>query len=163
MRKPHVGDVIEVPLGGSDDAARAVVLFVSKHFKDVMLIGAPAPTDRNKGPFSLPELCDVIRVLVYTSQLSVSAGRWEVVGAIEVEAAEFFSERIVGENVWISDDVARKATSEERGTLPLMSVAGEGAVEKLLRQVLLDEERSRMTKLVAGRSTALLSRLRGRS
>ena len=130
MRKKNVevGEVALIPLEGGGFIP-GKVLYLSAYFKDVILLALfPQKLDAETMPASLP---DRPSLLLYTSQLPITKGRWKSVGAQGLRKNEIgIAKRIVANAVWLDDEELRPATDEDRASLPKMSVCGAGWVEE---------------------------------
>jgi hypothetical protein len=97
--KVHIGDVVLVPASGGFILAQ--VLYVSKRFKNVILLGmCSALTVEKKLPLELPSQ---FSALLYTSQEPITKGRWSVVGDMPLSDEDrALSKRIVAGDVWLN-------------------------------------------------------------
>lgn len=159
MKYVKSGSVISIPLpdGGS---CNAVVLFVSRYFRNVMLIGLFADGYRDSSGYTTGDLCDSIKVLVYTSQVMVKKGKWPIVGEIALPSIASFTERIDGQSVWVEDQRVRTATREDKATIPIMGVDGQGAVELLAEEIASRCDYSQSTQIDIKRTCLLIDKIR---
>lgn len=147
-----IGTIITIPTGGI--SIPACVLFVSAYWKDVILLGAPC--DPLIDTSSVPSLAARLRILTYASQTSIHVGRWPIVGAAQLPDTEPFTTRIVADSVWVADRILRPTTPDDHDHLPVMRVAGEGAVESLFHQVFGAASHTPFAKLLLRESTRRL-------
>jgi len=126
----QLGDIIRIEVPGFGPAI-AKVLFASKRFKDVMLVGIyhPAPAIGADLSSQQPSL------LLYTATTCArKQPHWEIVDNQAVRAHELaLSERVVAGEVWLEDCEIRAATPQDRRTLPEMGVLGYLGVEAIIR------------------------------
>ena len=122
------GEIALIPLedGGFIPAK---VFYLSAYFKDVILLALFPHKMTAKG---MPEfLPHEPSVLLYTSQLPITEGRWKSVGVQGLRKNEIDkAKRIVASAVWINDEELRQATDEDLASLPKMSVCGTDWVEE---------------------------------
>lgn len=133
-KRAKLGDIIVIPLADKVYAL-GKVLFLSKIFKQVMLVGVyDLILEDMEMPQTLPKN---FKRLIYTGTGGVSKGRWAVIDNKSVEVSEkSLTLRIVGNSVWENDTPLRQATSKDWKSLPCMDVAGIGYVEDELRELL---------------------------
>ncbi|OYP37608.1 hypothetical protein [Rhodopirellula sp. MGV] len=128
------GDVIAVPINGVWALGR--VIFVSKYFKEIMLI-------EFRGPFS-SDAADWHTgrplVSVYTAAASFERRGWKKVGTAGVGDAELKkSIRVVANEVWEQDVFLRKATANDKQQIPMMLVDGFIRVESTLLRAIAED------------------------
>ena len=152
----RVGDIVAIPTLNGEQ--HALVLFLSRHFKKVMLLGVVEAADHRFG--SIDEVASAVSLLIYTSRESVDAGRWRVVGHTPVPGSAEFSERIVANTVWRQDLKLRPAPKTEARGIPTMRIAGEGAVEKMLGQFRGEGAVSPVAAQILSESEETLRRIR---
>lgn len=130
MKKRDVktGEIALIPLKDGDFIS-AKVLYLSAYFKDVILLALfPHKMSAERMPESLP---NEPSLLLYTSQLSITKGRWKSVGVQGLRKNEIDkARRIVADEVWLNDEQLRSATDEDLASLPKMSVCGADWVEE---------------------------------
>lgn len=156
---PPAGSIIAIPSG--ETSIPACVLFVSAYWKDVILLGAPY--EPHVDTLSLRSLAARLRILMYSSQASIHAGRWPVVGAVQILDPEPFTTRIVADSVWVADRILRPTAPDDYDCLPVMRVAGEGAVESLFHQVFGAAPQSPFARHILRESTRRLQELSRRT
>jgi tetratricopeptide (TPR) repeat protein len=118
-KKAEAGDILLIPLDGVSAAAK--VLYVSGVFKDTMLLGV-YPL-RLTDPVLPPSLPDSFALVVYTLTHAVKKGTWRKVGHAPLgEHEKGRSLRIVGADVWLGDEVLRKATADDKQSIPGMGI-----------------------------------------
>ena len=132
----QVGDIALVSV--EDGVSLPIkVLYLSKRYKDVILIAIYKQRVETE---SMPDLFGEPLLLVYTSQLAITRGRWKSVGNVPLADNEKGkAKRIVAGAVWIDDDEIRPATETDYRELPEMLVLGSALVEKKARQLISDE------------------------
>ncbi|OJT23212.1 hypothetical protein BO221_20305 [Archangium sp. Cb G35] len=127
------GDVIFIPVG--EHFALAKVLFVSSIFKKMMLMGVSV-----ERAFSKPELPQELPrefgLNIYTGTQAVEAGRWSKVGHDPTPVPPELTLRIVGQEVYQEDEALRLVTQEDLKVLPHQRIAGAGAAESQIQQIL---------------------------
>lgn len=156
---PTVGDIVAIPTQAGAHV-RALVLFRSKHFRNVVLLGTPPP-ENDTEEIGLSALVALLQLLVYSSRASIEAGRWPVVARCRLLESLPLTERIVADNIWLGDRVVREASDYDRRNTPVMRVAGEGAVELVLQEIALKSSLSKATAVLLRESEAFLARLKG--
>jgi hypothetical protein len=132
-KRVQIGDVVLIP--AKDNYVPGKVVYVSKYFKNVILLGLYRKLIKGKiMPKTLP---GAFFKLVYTSQEPILKGRWEVVGNESPMLSQAgLTKRIVGGEVWIDDECIAPATDADFKSLPKMSVWGAGLVEDEVAELL---------------------------
>lgn len=125
--KPQGGDIILIPVS-IDEYVVAKVLFASRIFKHCMLLGVTDLVIRSLVmPSSVPSQ---YVAYIYATDHDLVEGIWHKVGNITLLEKELkASLRLVGDEVWLGDQLLRKASTQDRKTLPHMSPGGGIAVE----------------------------------
>jgi len=125
--KPQGGDIILIPLS-MDEYVVAKVLFASKIFKHSILLGV---TDLVIRSLVMPTLVPSQYILhTYATDQELIEGIWHKVGNLPLsELEERASLRLVGDQVWLGDQLLRTASTQDKKTLPHMSPGGGIAVE----------------------------------
>ncbi|GIX02821.1 MAG: hypothetical protein KatS3mg112_1758 [Thermogutta sp.] len=125
--KPQAGDIILIPLS-MDEYVVAKVLFASKIFKHCILLGV---TDIVLRSLVMPASVPSQYILhIYATDQEFIEGIWHKVGNLPLsELEERASLRLVGDEVWLGDQLLRKASTQDSKTLPHMSPGGSVAVE----------------------------------
>jgi len=123
----RAGDIILVPIS-IDKYVVAKVLFTSKIFKHCILLGVTDMITRSLVmPTSMPS--EYI-AQIYATDHELLEGIWHKVGNLPLsELEERASLRLVADEVWLGDQLLRKATTQDLKTLPHMSPGGGIAVE----------------------------------
>ena len=125
----EVGDLVEVP-AGKKGSVTAAVLYVSSHFKDVILLGF-CELQVGGGP------CRLSDQYFYTEVSAIKRGRWKLIkNGYAAPVDPSVSTRIVGGEVWTGDQKVRDATSVDRKDLPKMRVAGPVLMERRAEEYL---------------------------
>jgi hypothetical protein len=138
----QVGDIVAIPVDGATH--RAEVLFVSSYFLNLILIGLLG-RDQPNWPYV---------ALVYTSRESIP-NPWPIVGTSGKAPPISLSTRVVAQNVWVGDEQGRVATSVDRDRFPLMRVAGQTAVERIIREVIGKVPTSLVTRKILQQTESL--------
>lgn len=129
------GDVIAVPIDNCWALGR--VLFVSEHFKDIMLVEFYGPFSSSSENWKNGEKL----LSVYTAATKFEKRGWKTVGATEVADSELKKTiRVVADEVWEQDRFLRKASSSDKKQIPMMLVDGFIRVETKLKR-LFDKKR----------------------
>jgi hypothetical protein len=123
-RRPKPGDIFAIP--GGDVVAIAKVIYASKFFRNVILLRVlKTPFLRSEGVDTSAFLRDADCVLLYTATRAAEPGEWQYIESQPVSDRErLMTERRVGTQVWIEDEMVRQATSEDYEKLCKMSVCG---------------------------------------
>jgi hypothetical protein len=124
-----VGDLIAIPALGK--WALAKVLFVSRHFKNIMLISLMS--ELLGDPDDLPDGLRHLEsgVTFYTASVGFGKRGWRVVGSSDVSSEEVHkSLRIVAGEVWVRDELLRQASPDDEKVIRTMGVDGFIRVER---------------------------------
>lgn len=125
-KKAKAGDVVRIPLP-NDLYGFAKVLYTSRHYRNVMLLGAARGAHSTS---SFPTGLDFTAGLFYTSVSCPVYNSWEFVAQVPPSDSEAdCSLRIVAGDVWLGDAHLRPASDADRTTLPQMSVLGCGILQ----------------------------------
>ncbi len=121
------GDVILIPLS-AEEYVVAKILFASRIFKHCILLGVTnVVTHSLSMPTSLPSK---YIAQMYAADWDILEGIWHKVGNLPVSEEERqASLRLVGDEVWLGDELLRKASKRDMTRLPQMSPGGSIAVE----------------------------------
>ncbi len=121
-KRAKVGDVIRIPLSDGQ-IALGKILFISKRYKNVMLVGV---YPFRHSPMELPSTWPKeFAGMMYTSTRGVSSGEWDVVNHQTVTVEEHqLSTCIIAGEVWVGDEHIRSATTQDLGNLPEMEQLG---------------------------------------
>jgi hypothetical protein len=127
-QKVALGEIILIPISGG--FVQAKILFLSKLYKDVMLLGIYAYSSDMK-QYAVPVVGD-FAATYYASKQAILKGKWSSTGIIEPlsETERHLSKRIVGGTVWVEDQYLGPATLEDEQTLPQMDVYGSDLLEE---------------------------------
>lgn len=125
--KAKAGDILRILLpSGMNGFGK--VLYTSRHFRNVLLLGLA------RGAFhsgEVPQSLDFSAALFYASVLCPSHIGWDVADRATLTTAEAAcSLRIVAGDVWLGDTSVRVATDSDRSSLPQMTVLGCGILQK---------------------------------
>lgn len=125
--KPQGGDIILIPVS-MEEYVVAKVLFASRIFKHCILLGVTDMVIRQLVmPTSVPSQ---YIAHIYATDVDLDEGIWHKVGKLPLSKLEqMASLRLVGDEVWLGDQLLRKASTQDRKTLPHMSPGGGIAVE----------------------------------
>ncbi len=126
-KKTVVGDIILIPIESSFKPAK--VLYVSKYYKDVILLGIyKNSVSSQEMPADLP---DEFEVLLYTSKAPIQRKRWLYVGHEELKPTQTNLDlRVVAAELWQGDNCLGPASEEDKRNLPKMLVMGAKLVEE---------------------------------
>ena len=129
MKKKEVreGEIVMIAAGECYVAAK--VLYLSKWFKDLILLGLyKEPLSDLAMPASLSSK---FAQMVYTSQEPILKGRWNSVGHEPLLPWQTgLAKRIVGGEVWLGDECLGAASKADFDELPRMQALGAALVEK---------------------------------
>jgi hypothetical protein len=133
MHRTTPGMVIGIPVSESGDMRAAKVLFCSKRYRNVVLVAFSDHPRVEPGVVEfIPTAFNGRRV--YTGALAIGA-RWPILGhSALTETEKGASLRIIAGEVWVADELVRPASPQDLSTVPTMSVAGAGLVEKWAKQ-----------------------------
>jgi hypothetical protein len=125
------GDLLAIPIGPNWAMAR--VLFVSNHFKDIMLLAvSPKRIDSLDG-VRYSGADDSEEKLIYTGARGFSRRGWRRIGSFPVTEGDFSKTlRISAGNVWLGDEFLRPAEPGDQAQLPVMYVDGHIRVERMV-------------------------------
>jgi len=134
-KQVELGGLYAIP--GVDKFGLAKVIYVSKYFRDVILIRlykeAYASLD-DMGQESPTQ--DADSVLYYTGGGAIKAGSWRYLGGQPVSEKErALTKRIVGGGVWIEDNHIGPAADADMSNLKQMSVHAYKLVEKAVSRL----------------------------
>jgi CBS domain-containing protein len=134
MRKNHIksGDILLIPVNG-ERCAVAKIIYVSRHFKNVILLNVyplvVSVQEMPELPIDAPH-----DLLIYTAIDKIQKEEWKKIDNIPVTNKEnLMSKRIVGGEVWIEDNYIGYATEEDCKTLKQMNVAGTKLAEEKIK------------------------------
>ncbi len=115
----QAGDIVLIPVS-LDEWVVAKVIFVSKVFRHCILIGVTDEITRSRTmPASMPAR---YILQTWTTDQEFIEGIWHKVGNLPVSEKERqASLRLVADEVWLGDEVLRKATERDKTRLPHMS------------------------------------------
>lgn len=131
MKCVSEGLIVAIPLVDGSGWRPAKILFCSKRYNNVILIGLAHAYTNDLDLKYVWETDDFNWKRIYTGAQCVRAGYWPVIGETPVlDSEQRASLRIVGGEVWLRDDELRPATDADRLSLPKMEVAGRLLVEK---------------------------------
>lgn len=149
MKKPsqtskvEVGSVIAIPV---DDMFLACkVIWLSKRSRDVMgLVVLPgvfnslASTQLSDGAYQFFTVMGAERLVMYADRKNVTRRKlWPIIGALPLTPLDHdLLTHQIGAGLWKGDDFLRNLSPQEHGIYPKMLVAGNGAVENFLRQII---------------------------
>jgi hypothetical protein len=126
------GDIFRIPLP-SGASGIAKVLYVSKRYRNVMLLGVAAGADISE--VAAVE-ADFSAGLFYTSVEAPAYLGWHCIASTPVSFAESqLSRRIVGGEVWLGDVEIGPASSDDRRKLPRMLALGGGILKKKIYEL----------------------------
>ncbi|WEK58319.1 MAG: hypothetical protein P0Y52_01915 [Candidatus Brevundimonas phytovorans] len=132
LRKVSEGDVIAIPTASMVGVAK--ILFVSKYFKDMILIRLLSTRFLSVEAARSADLKG-FQELIYTAVDPIRKGRWVVVAHQSVSDEErAMSKRTSGGEVWLQDTHLGPASDTDLATLPRMLVFGSGLIEKRVSQ-----------------------------
>jgi hypothetical protein len=134
-KKVELGGLYAIP--GDGQFGLAKVIYVSKYFRDVILIRLykKAYAELSGMAHELPAE-DADSALYYTGAGVIRAGSWPYLGVQPVSDKErALSKRIVGGGVWIEDNHIGPASDEEMSSLKKMSVYSYDLVEKAVSRL----------------------------
>jgi len=127
-----LGALYAIP--GSDVFGLAKVIFISSHYKNLMLIRMFKLRAKQPEEFSAPDI-NGDSTLYYTGVDSVSRGHWIYLGQQEVSQSErAMSKRISGGEVWIEDVHIGSASETDFQSLKNMDVYGYRLIEKAVNR-----------------------------
>ena len=122
------GDIIAIPIG--DTWIIVKVVFVSKHFKDIMMI---LVLRHARSPSLDEENTTILSGIYYTACYGFDKLGWKVIGRSPVAVIELEKTmRIIDGQVWKEDEVLRIATADDRSKLNMMLVSGLQALQNTL-------------------------------
>jgi hypothetical protein len=134
-QKVELGGLYAIP--GADQFGLAKVIYVSKYFRDVILIRLykKAYAELDGMAQELPAE-DADSVLYYTGGGAIKNGTWRCVGGQPVSEKErALTKRVVGGGVWIEDNHIGPASDDEMSSLKQMSVYAYKLVEKAVSRL----------------------------
>jgi hypothetical protein len=133
-KSPRVGDIVLIPVR-TDTYAVAKVLFLSRRYKGVMLLGVSKT--RTVATRTVPDPLPVdYELRIYTGVRLVGPDAWPVVGHDPSPVDPDVSRRRIAGAVWVGDEWQGAATDEDLRNLPEQGVAGRAAVENQIRRAL---------------------------
>jgi hypothetical protein len=130
--KVGLGDLFAVPGTGGVAFGLAKVIFLSKIYKDLMLVRLYRERAADPKGLRLPAP-ESDSALYYTSVDAVANGGWIHFGKQDVTASErAMTKRVDGEEVWIEDTHLGTATNAELQELKTLHVYGYKLITKAI-------------------------------
>lgn len=139
----EVGSVIAIPV---DDMLLACkVIWLSTRSRDVMgLVVLPGVYDDlgsarfYDGTYQFFTVMGEERLVMYADRKNVTRRKlWPIIGSLPLTPLDHdLMTHQIGAGLWQGDDFLRNLSPQEQGAYPKMLVAGNGAVENFLRQII---------------------------
>lgn len=148
------GEVVAIPLT-EQLFFFAVVLFASKKWKDVILLGIADKSYKDLS-IDLDSIPLNLRSMIYTSSAPIESEEWKVVRQENNLVSESLSKRIDGTSVWVGDKRLRTATDFDRQSLPVMRVAGPNIVQEYARYLLGFEQKNKFFRKLESEMRVLM-------
>lgn len=137
------GSVLAVPVDGKYFACK--VIWISKRNRNVIgMTVLPGVFDNlesikiNEGPYQGFSVMGVKTLVIYCDKLNVTRRKlWTIIGELPMRDDDqnlLFQQ--IGASLYSGDNYIRNLTSSEYNTYPKFLVAGNGAVESYLQQIL---------------------------
>ena len=139
----------------------AVVLFLSKRERDVILLGLPS--EKLASVVGLNSVFEHVQALVYTTREPIDKGVWPVLRVLDVDESLIeLSHRQDVTGAWRGDERLEHTGAPESLPFPQLAVAGEGVVRNVARQ-LHEGNPSKFTTKVIKNTARLYGYLQARS
>lgn len=132
INKAVEGDLIAIPIESKWAIGR--VVFVSEHFKEIMLFEIHGLIDA----YENFEYGGTPCLSLYTASKGFKKRGWVVFGNVPVDQSEKAKTlRIVADDLWLEDKIVRRATKEDQSSIDEMYVDGHIRVENIIKRRLV--------------------------